>query len=131
MKHAANSFEFFRGILVELMDAAGSECSIASSEHGVMSAYSPHHRIVDISGLHDRRMAREGFSADRLLIEQRPDILVFPPLWFREWIVMLDTHPALERDYLMEDPIKPRAPRLAFRRDSACALTVRKAIYGR
>lgn len=131
MKHAANSLEFFKGILTTLMDAAGSECSIASSEHGVMSAYSQHHRIVDISGLHDRRMAREGFSADRLLIEQRPDVLVFPPLWFREWIVMIDTHPALKRDYITESPVQPRAPRLAFRRDSACALNAHKAIYGR
>lgn len=43
----------------------------------------------------------------------------------------MEHHPALERDYVMEPAFYEKGYPIAFRRDSACAARVRKAVYGR
>lgn len=129
--HVANDFPFFRGRMVQMVQALGDDCSIAATEDGLLSAYARHNRIVDYSGLHDRPIARDGFSADRMLLVSRPDVLTLPPRWYSDWSRALETHPALARDYVMEPAFIANGHPIAFRRDSACAARVRKAVYGR
>lgn len=124
----AERMTFFEGRLPALIHASKANCSLSSTEDGMLSALAARNRIVDISGLHDTRMAREGFSAERILVEQRPDILVQPAGWYVSWIEALERHPAFDRDYIREPPLLDDGPWIAFRRDSACALDVRKAL---
>jgi hypothetical protein len=97
----------------------------------LLSVYARFNRIVDYSGLHDRIIVREGFSAERMLLVSKPDVLVMPPRWYDEWASALEAHPALARDYVMEPAFHEQGHPIAFRRDSACAARVRKAVYGR
>ncbi|MGE0151381.1 MAG: hypothetical protein AB7R90_02100 [Reyranellaceae bacterium] len=129
--HAAREFAFFRPRMVELVRALGDDCSIASTEDGILSAYARFNRVVDYSGLHDRRIVREGFSAGRMLEEARPDVLVLPPRWYRQWGRAIESHPAFARDYLAEPAWSDTALPIAFRKDSVCAARVRQALYGR
>lgn len=128
---AAEQMSFFAGRLDELVVAAGDDCSLAATEDGLLSAYARRNRIIDLSALHDPTMAKHGFSADRLLLQQRPDVLVEPYPIYARWIAQLEAHPALTRDYIKEERLGPTGPWIAFRRDSACAARVRKALYGR
>lgn len=128
---AADNVPFYRGFMARMIEAMGSDCSIASTEDGILSAYASNNRIVDLSGLHDREMARHGFSAERVLMQQKPDILSLPHPWYGAWTAALKAHPALLRDYDMELALGDMAEPIAFRRDSACAARVRRALYGR
>ena len=131
LAHVAHHFPFFRGRMVQMVQALGDDCSIAATEDGLLSAYARLNRIVDYSGLHDRVIVREGFSAERLLLVSRPDVLTMPPSWYDEWSRALMAHPALARDYVLEPAFFEKGYPIAFRRDSACAARVRKAVYGR
>jgi hypothetical protein len=131
LAHVAHDFPFFRGRMVQMVQALGDDCSIAATEDGLLSAYARLNRIVDYSGLHDRAIVREGFSAERLLLVSRPDVLTMPPHWYDEWSRAMQSHPALARDYVMEPAFYEKGYPIAFRRDSACAARVRKAVYGK
>ncbi len=50
---------------------------LAASEYGYIGSRHPHITIIDLVGLHDRQVARYGFSAD-YLFSRKPDILWFP-----------------------------------------------------
>jgi hypothetical protein len=138
LQHAAEAFYFFHRSATSLRrlgDALiANNCVAATTEDGLLSTYLGTLRLVDISGLHDRRDAQAGFSADRLLLERRPDVLVMPHPFYVQWNKDLVSHPALARDYAMDPP--PDGPNggagtvaIGFRRDSACAQRVRAAIY--
>jgi hypothetical protein len=126
-----DEFPFFRPHMAELVRALGKDCSIASTEDGILSAWARDNRIVDYSGLHDRQFVREGFSADRLLNQLRPDVLALPPTWYKEWEQALQNHPNFQRDYAVEPALNETAYPMAFRKDSVCAARVRQALYGR
>lgn len=131
LRHVAQNFSFFRGRMVQMVEALGEDCSIAATEDGLLSAYAARTRIVDYSGLHDRAIARDGFSAERMLVELKPDVLAMPPDWYASWTRAMEAHPALARDYVVEPAFHDRGFPIAFRRDSACAARVRHAVYGR
>jgi hypothetical protein len=57
----------------------------AMSEHGYIGAIAPDLVIIDLVGLHDRRIARSGFSAADLM-QRRPDVIWGPHPDYR-WIV--------------------------------------------
>jgi hypothetical protein len=130
LEFVANEFPFFRGRMVEMVQAMGEGCSIASTEDGILSAYARGSRIVDISGLHDREIAHQGFSADRLL-RQKPEILAMPHRWYGDWVRDIERHPDFARDYIAEPAFIETGEVMAFRRDSVCALRVRAVLYGR
>jgi hypothetical protein len=50
---------------------------LASSEYGYIGSQHPAVSIIDLVGLHDRYVARHGFSAD-YLFSKKPDIIWFP-----------------------------------------------------
>jgi len=131
LRHVAHQFPFFYGHMVQMVEALGTDCSMAATEDGLLSAYASGTRIVDFSGLHDRPTARHGFTAERMLLELKPDVLAMPPNWYAPWTRAMKEHPAFARDYILEAAFNERGYPLAFRRDSTCAARVRKAIYGR
>jgi hypothetical protein len=131
IEYRAGEFSFFGGRMVEMVMAMGPECSIASTEDGILSAYARLNRIVDYSGLHDRHLVKEGFSAERLLTVSKPDVLALPPRWYKEWSDEIQSHPVFARDYVLETPLGRLAQPIAFRKDSACALRTRQALFGR
>lgn len=133
LQHAAEAFYFFHRSATSLRrlgDALiANDCVAATTEDGLLSTYLGTLRLVDISGLHDRDDAHRGFSADRLLLVQKPDILVMPHPFYTQWNKDLVSHPALARDYDMDPPLGGDRIPVGFRRDSACAQRVRAAIY--
>lgn len=106
-------------------------CSIASSEDGLLAAYFRHHRIVDLSGLHDRRQAHEGFSAAYVFTELKPDVLIFPDPWYGAWVAQLRADPALARDYQMVGVARNGELPVAVRRDSPCLGPIAAAFAAR
>jgi hypothetical protein len=50
---------------------------IAATEHGYMAAENLHAHVIDMAGLHDLTLAREGFSAEHIL-DQDPDLIWMP-----------------------------------------------------
>ncbi len=133
--YAADNFYFFNNdnsALRRLGDALiANNCVIATTEDGVLSTYLGTTRLVDISGLHDRHDAHRGFSADRLLLVQKPDILVMPHPFYTQWNKDLASHPALARNYDMDPPLGGDRIPVGFRRDSACAQRVHAILYSR
>jgi hypothetical protein len=126
---AANAFFFYDGRLTTLVDALTDKCVIAGTEDGVLSAYARGIQIIDISGLHDPQMAREGFSASRILDNQKPDVLIMPHAWYKEWAQALNDHPAMKLNYVNAGPMANKGPTLALRKNSDCADRVKRALY--
>jgi hypothetical protein len=124
-------FPYFGGRMAELVQAMGEQCSIAATEDGLLSSYAQKNRIIDYSGLHDRHMVRAGFSAEWLLTVMRPDVLALPPPWYKEWQREIEQHPAFIRDYVVEARLARQGHPIAFRKDSACAMRTRQALYGK
>lgn len=50
---------------------------IAATEHGYIAAENLHAHVIDMAGLHDLTLAREGFSAEHIL-NQDPDLIWMP-----------------------------------------------------
>lgn len=50
---------------------------IAATEHGYIAAENLHAHVIDMAGLHDLTLAREGFSAEHIL-DQDPDLIWMP-----------------------------------------------------
>jgi hypothetical protein len=63
--------------IAKLSAAAPPGTRWAMSEHGLVAARAPDAIIVDLVGLHDRRVALGGFSA-RELFARAPDAIWFP-----------------------------------------------------
>lgn len=54
-----------------------SGVSVAATENGYIAAENLHAEIIDMSGLHDMAMARNGFSAEKVL-DRSPDVIWMP-----------------------------------------------------
>ncbi|MEO8559157.1 MAG: hypothetical protein ABI439_08860 [Rhodospirillales bacterium] len=126
--YLSQRYYFFGSHLPTLAQAMQEGCTVASTEDGLLSAIAKGRRMIDMSGLHDRRMVHSGFSADRVLLQLKPDVLIMPHRYYVDWIRMLHNHPALARDYDMEGPLQGMTVAIGFRRDSACAQRTRRAL---
>ena len=60
-----------------LLSHLPSDVVLACSEYGYIGSQHPAVTIIDLVGLHDRQVARHGFSAD-LLFSRMPDIIWLP-----------------------------------------------------
>ncbi len=74
---SVRGFEITRNVTAFLQDVP-SGTSVATSEHGYLGSLLPDVAVVDLVGLHDRVVARNGFSAD-YLFSRHPDVIWFPP----------------------------------------------------
>ena len=63
----------------ELLRKLPRPITIAASEYGYVGARHPEIPIIDLVGLHDRRIAQQGFSVDYLL-SREPDLIWLPHL---------------------------------------------------
>lgn len=70
-------FEITRNVTAFLGDAPPGT-SVATSEHGYLGSTVPDVAVIDVVGLHDRAIARNGFSAE-YLFSRHPDVIWFPP----------------------------------------------------
>jgi len=131
MAHVAHEFPFFGAKMVDMVAVLDKDCAVASTEDGILSAYARQARIVDYSGLHDRQTAYEGFSAERMLRQSRPDVLALPPIWYWDWDRAIQEHPLFARDYVTGPALGTTDYPMAFRKGSACAARVRHAVYGK
>ena len=103
---------------------------MAATEVGWLSVRADGKRLVDMAGLHDTEFATEGFSADRLLREDRPDLVYYPHWHYKRMNRALAGHPLFRRDY--EPFTSERFPgmlwSLALRRDSPHYAALRAAV---
>lgn len=108
--------------LAEMARLPGSPAAsfvVASTEVGALAVANFGWTVVDLSGLNDRALAREGFSADVFLDETRPDLIYMP---FIDYTVMVETmlaHPTFQHGYVLYDRAAIQANlSVAIRRDS-------------
>jgi hypothetical protein len=78
----------------------GDSLRIASTELGILGAMASHNTIYDLSGLHDNETAQNGLNTDRLLDQQRPDLIYMPHPDYVEMIAAIRDHPSFKADYL-------------------------------
>ena len=69
-------YDSMRGI-DSLLSHLPSDVILACSEHGYIGSQHPEKTIIDMVGLHDKHIARYGFSVD-YLFERKPDIIWLP-----------------------------------------------------
>jgi hypothetical protein len=94
-------------------------CAIATTELGLIGALYPELRMVDLSGLVNRRL-KHGFDPEWLLSVERPDIL-FPGTAEFYWGVRLDQDAAYREAYAPLQISQRIAPwPIAVRKDSSC-----------
>ena len=77
----------------------GDSLEIASTELGILGVMAAHNTIYDLSGLHDNETARNGLNTDRLLRDQRPDLIYMPHPDYQEMIQEIRSNPAFQTDY--------------------------------
>src|SRR6185312_5022874 len=118
-------FQFYAGSLPKLAAVLAPGCSVASTEHGRLSALLLDNRMIDLAGLHDPNIARHGFSASLILETYKPDVLFAPHTHYIEWTRLLLAHPALQRDYVVYPLSHDEGHLIALRRDSPCFEAVR------
>ena len=63
------------------------DSTIAATEHGYLGAAVPDLRIVDLTGLHERRLARKQLPVAELLAREQPDFIWMPPSSYHELYV--------------------------------------------
>jgi hypothetical protein len=99
--------DFLRGLPPDI--------TFAATEHGLLSARFPHAKIIDMMGLHDKHIAREGFSAG-YVINKKPDIIWFPHFNYTYHVSKLIDAPGFFSEY----DFYPRVFRfgIALRRNS-------------
>ena len=73
--------------------------TLATTEVGYPGAANPGKTIVDLSGLNETAFAHQGFSADRLLLNYRPDFIYLPHRYYQDMKIQLLSHPVFQRDY--------------------------------
>jgi hypothetical protein len=89
--------------------------SIAASEVGYLGAVNPAVTLIDIAGLNDTRIARQGFSMDNLLA-RAPDLIWLPHHDYTGMRAEILAEARLYHDYLVLDGAFNYG--LAIRRDS-------------
>lgn len=101
------------GSLTDLLRSLPPEVVFAGSEYGFVGSRMPEKKIIDLVGLHDKKIAKKGFSLDHIL-GQKPDIIWFPHWDYSRIIAEFLDSPrfAAEFDYI---------PRIYM-----CGLAVRK-----
>ncbi len=72
---------------------------MAATEHGYIAAENLHADIVDMAGLHEMDLARNGFSAEHIL-EQEPDLIWMPHWDYVLFRSLLEQNESFRRDYL-------------------------------
>ncbi|HRF94367.1 MAG TPA: hypothetical protein PLZ51_04195, partial [Aggregatilineales bacterium] len=93
--------------------------TVATTEVGAVAVANFSWRVIDLAGLNDTRFALEGFSADVLLNEYRPDLLYLPYPDYIEMIEAIVIHPNFARDYTYFTAGQIRLPMgVAIRNDS-------------
>ena len=63
--------------VVDLLRKMPANTVFAASEYGAIGSELPDIKIIDLIGLHDKYIARNGFSAE-YLFSRKPDVILFP-----------------------------------------------------
>lgn len=97
---ALPALDWFTGIrtMAELLEGLPPDLVLAASEHGFVGSRLPGVAIVDLLGLHDRRIAREGFSAG-YVFSRKPDLLWFPHFEYTGMVAQLLDDPEFRSSY--------------------------------
>ncbi len=82
----------------QVLSSQPKELVIVASEYGYIGARHPEMTIVDPLGLHDKRIARGGFSADYIL-ERKPDFIWLPHGDYTAILRALVEHPQFIKDF--------------------------------
>ena len=72
---------------------------LAATEIGRPGVLNPTKTIIDLTGLNDTRVARQGFDAASLLDVQKPDLIYMPHPDYTEMAARLVGHPTFARLY--------------------------------
>ncbi|MCU0479731.1 MAG: hypothetical protein MUE54_00805 [Anaerolineae bacterium] len=93
--------------------------TVATTEVGAVAVANFSWRVIDMAGLNDTHFALDGFSADKLLDDYRPDLLYLPYPDYIEMTEAIVTHPHFARDYTYFTAGQIRLPMgVAVRNDS-------------
>jgi hypothetical protein len=98
--------------------ALPAQMSIATSEVGLPSVLTPQRTIIDIAGLNSTRFALQGFNADALLGELRPDVMFMPYPDYRTINQAIMRSPALAAYDFYAPSVLGTAMGVAIRRES-------------
>jgi hypothetical protein len=93
-----------------------SDLVLAGTEIGYLGMRAGRRRVVDLCGLHDPDFARHGFSAERLLERDRPDLLFLPVRDYAEMRAAILGHPSFRADYEVFSRQRVRGLGFALRR---------------
>jgi hypothetical protein len=82
----------------ELLNHLPKNTVIAASEYGFLASRFPDLTIIDLIGLHDRVIARNGFSAEYVL-SRRPDLIWFPHEDYTHIVAQLMDNITFQQEY--------------------------------
>ncbi len=91
---------------------------LAGTDIGYIAARARRKRVVDLAALHDTDFALHGFSADRLLRVDRPDLLFLPHKDYAEMRAAIRGHPVFLAEYDLFTKQRVRGLGFALRRTS-------------
>ncbi len=91
---------------------------VAGTEIGFIGLRASGKRVVDLCGLHDTDFALHGFSADRLLTIDHPDLLYLPHHDYTEMRAAISGHPTFKDEYERFSRQRMRGLTVALRRTS-------------
>jgi len=99
-RYCARADRYWKGIcgLAELPP----DLVIATADVGMPGALNPGKKVIDLAGLNHTRFAKEGFSADVLFREERPDIIYMPRDFYEGIRAEITGHPAWSNYELLE-----------------------------
>ncbi|MFI5299435.1 MAG: hypothetical protein ACHREM_15190, partial [Polyangiales bacterium] len=103
---------------------------IAAFDDGLPGAIAPERTIVDLSGLHDRRISLDGWTPARIVATERPDVVyLLPPAWHR-WNDELLRAPIFAEYERFSARARGYSFDVAVRRDSRCRDAARAILGG-
>jgi hypothetical protein len=116
-RYKRQSARFWFGL--DLVSALPKDVMIATTEVGHLAAMNPNKRIIDMVGLNEAHFARNGFCAERLFVNYRPDICYMPHEHYKRMQAMILASPEFQSNYrLFEARDLQAAMGVALRRDS-------------
>jgi hypothetical protein len=89
---------------------------VAGTDIGYLGLRARRKRVVDLAALNDADFARHGFSAERLLGRDRPDLLYLPHRYFTDMRRTLLRHPTFQAEYELFDRKQIRGIGVALRK---------------
>lgn len=96
------------------------DLTVATTEVGAVGVANFSWRVIDLAGLNDTNFALNGFSADTLLNDYRPDLIYLPYPDYVQMIESIVIHPIFVRDYTYFTAGQLRLPMgVAIRKDSS------------